>query len=125
MLSHYPPLGVDEGWFGNPAYNLATKGFLGATLMSGFYGTERHTYWMPPFHLLLMAGVFKVFGFGWLQIRLLSVVMGGVFRFFFAHVVLLYFGLSGLLRPPSVLCFSATTGVRRRADVTDRREACP
>ncbi len=78
MLSHYPPLGVDEGWFGNPAYNLATKGFLGATLMSGFYGTEHHTYWMPPFHLLVMAGVFKVFSFGWLQIRLLSVVMGGI-----------------------------------------------
>ncbi len=44
MLSHYPPLGVDEGFFGNPAYNLATKGFLGATLMSGFYGTEQRTY---------------------------------------------------------------------------------
>ncbi len=55
MLSHYPPLGVDEGWFANPAYNLATKGFLGATLMSGFYCTEHHSYWMPPFHLLLLA----------------------------------------------------------------------
>ncbi len=47
-LPPYPPLGVDEGFFGNPAYNLAAEGFLGATLMSGFYGTEHHTYWMPP-----------------------------------------------------------------------------
>ncbi len=78
MLSHYPPLGVDEGWFGNPAYNLAVHGFLGTTLARGFFGIERHTYWMPPFHLLLLAGVFKVFGFGWLRIRLLSVAMGGL-----------------------------------------------
>ena len=44
----------DEAWFGNPAYNLAYKGFMGTTVLepSGSYVEERQTDRHRPPHLL-------------------------------------------------------------------------
>jgi len=47
----------DEAWFGNPAYNLAYKGFMGTTVLDPasstwksvkLTGIDRHTYWVMP-----------------------------------------------------------------------------
>jgi 4-amino-4-deoxy-L-arabinose transferase-like glycosyltransferase len=75
----------DEAWFGNPAYNLAYKGFMGTTVLepSGstwksvkLTGIDRHTYWVMPLNLLFNAVGFRVFGFSIFSMRLLSLLWG-------------------------------------------------
>ena len=75
----------DEAWFGNPAYNLAYKGFMGTTVLepSGstwksvkLTGIDRHTYWVMPLNLLMNAAGFRAFGFSILSMRLLSLLWG-------------------------------------------------
>jgi len=75
----------DEAWFGNPAYNLAYKGFMGTTVLDPASGTwksvrltgiDRHTYWVMPLNLLLNAAGFRVFGFSIFSMRLLSLAWG-------------------------------------------------
>ncbi len=70
----------DEGWFANAAFNLMTKGFMGTTVLetkgTPLQGMEQHTYWVMPLHLLMQAGWYKLFGFGLLQMRGLSVAWG-------------------------------------------------
>jgi 4-amino-4-deoxy-L-arabinose transferase-like glycosyltransferase len=76
----------DEAWFANPAYNLATKGFMGTTVLTPFgwkagMHLERiaqHTYWVMPLHLVAQAGWYKIFGFSLFTMRLLSVLCGVV-----------------------------------------------
>ena len=71
----------DEAWFGNPAYNLAFKGFMGTTVLDPasstwksvkLTGIDRHTYWVMPLNLLMNAAGFRVFGFSIYSMRLLS-----------------------------------------------------
>jgi len=75
----------DEAWFGNPAYNLAYKGFMGTTVLEPssttwksvkLTGIDRHTYWVMPLHLLVNAATFRVFGFSIFSMRLLSLFWG-------------------------------------------------
>jgi hypothetical protein len=75
----------DEGWFGNPAYNLAYKGFMGTTVLEPssstwksvkLTGIDRHTYWVMPLNLLVNAAGFRVFGFSIYAMRLLSLLWG-------------------------------------------------
>jgi hypothetical protein len=75
----------DEAWFGNPAYNLAYKGFMGTTVLDPasstwksvkLTGIDRHTYWVMPLNLLLNAAGFRVFGFSIFSMRLLSLLWG-------------------------------------------------
>ena len=75
----------DEAWFGNPAYNLAYKGFMGTTVLDPasstwksvkLTGIDRHTYWVMPLDLLLNAAGFRVFGFSIFSMRLLSLLWG-------------------------------------------------
>lgn len=71
-----------EAWFASPAFTLARHGYLGTTILEGvgtwLAGVERHTYWLPPVHLLLQAGWYKLFGFSLLTLRSLSIVAGVV-----------------------------------------------
>ena len=71
---------IDEGFFANPAFNLATKGQMGTTVLetegSALRGIREHTYWVLPLHLVLQAGWYKVFGFGLLQLRAVSIMWG-------------------------------------------------
>jgi hypothetical protein len=76
----------DEGWFANPAYNLAFRGFMGTDVLepSGHYlnayltGIHEHTYVVPPIHLLELAAWFRLFGFSLMAARSLSILWGAV-----------------------------------------------
>jgi hypothetical protein len=77
----------DEGWFGDAAYNLAYRGFMGTPVLeptSGLWrsvkltGIDRHTYWVMPLSLVTNAAGFGIFGFGIFPMRLLSLVWGGI-----------------------------------------------
>src|SRR5207244_7700472 len=79
----------DEAWFGNPAYTLATQGFLGTTILDPasstwksvkLSGIDRHTYWVMPLSLLLNAADFRIFGFGSIQMRVPSLLFGADFH---------------------------------------------
>jgi 4-amino-4-deoxy-L-arabinose transferase-like glycosyltransferase len=71
---------IDEGFFANPAFNLATRGFMGTTVMetggSTLKGINQHTYWIPPLHLVLQAGWYKLFGFSLVSMRSISIAFG-------------------------------------------------
>lgn len=66
----------DEGMFADPALGLITRGRLASSIMdetgTAFAGINRHTYYMPPLHFVLLSGWYKVFGFGLFQTRFLS-----------------------------------------------------
>jgi len=69
----------DEAWFASPAWNLAAHGRMGTdVLVPGGWrqGIEQRTYWVMPLYLVTLAGWFKIFGFGLLRMRLLSVLAG-------------------------------------------------
>ena len=73
-LDKFPKVWTDEAWFINPAYALATHGILGTTMKAG--GIANYTYWQPPVFFLLLATSFKLFGFGIIQARMVSVFLG-------------------------------------------------
>jgi 4-amino-4-deoxy-L-arabinose transferase-like glycosyltransferase len=75
-LDKFPIIFNDENWFSNPAYMLILKGNLGTTLMYGFYNMQNFTYWQPPLYLLLLSLSFKTLGFGILQGRIVSLLLG-------------------------------------------------
>ena len=71
---------IDEGFFANPAFNLATKGTMATTVLetegSALRGIHEHTYWVLPLHLILQAGWYKIFGFGLVPLRSISIMWG-------------------------------------------------
>ncbi len=65
----------DESWQSIPAYSLITEGRIrNPTFMAA--DREFTTCVKPPAHTLLLAPVFKIFGVGVIQARLLSVLAG-------------------------------------------------
>ncbi len=76
ILDKYPYIWCDESWFSNAAFTLVTQGFLGTTIIPDFYNINHITYWQPPVYLLLLAVSFKLFGFGIVQARIVSVMLG-------------------------------------------------
>jgi hypothetical protein len=73
-------ISTNEAWFTSPALNLLHKGFLGTTVIESagtwLAGVERHTYWVPPAHLLLQTCWYGLFGFSLLTLRALSIFWG-------------------------------------------------
>jgi hypothetical protein len=82
----------DEGWFANPAYNLAFRGNMGTNVLepSGHYlnaylsGIQTRTYIVPPLYIVSLAGWYRLFGFSLLSTRTLSlfwacVALGALF----------------------------------------------
>jgi 4-amino-4-deoxy-L-arabinose transferase-like glycosyltransferase len=71
---------IDEGMFASPALNLATKGFMGTTVLetqnSPLKHIEQRTYWVMPLYLLNQALWYKLFGFSLLTMRALSAFWG-------------------------------------------------
>ncbi|MGE5487987.1 MAG: ArnT family glycosyltransferase [bacterium] len=69
---------ADEGFFASPALNLATKGFMGTTVLEGSHAflkdIHRYTYWMTPLHFIAQAAWYEVVGFGLFRMRLLSLI---------------------------------------------------
>src|ERR1035437_1132361 len=85
----------DEGWFADPAYTLLTKGYMGSpiihprgTWLAGeLTGIQTHTYWIMPGSPLLQALWYRVFGFGLLQMRAISISAGLVAVWAWAFLV--------------------------------------
>ncbi|HYL77927.1 MAG TPA: glycosyltransferase family 39 protein [Bryobacteraceae bacterium] len=73
---------TNEAWFASPGLTLAHQGFLGTTILASkgtwMDGIEQHTYWMPPVHLLIQAAWYKLFGFGLMALRSVSILSGVV-----------------------------------------------
>jgi Dolichyl-phosphate-mannose-protein mannosyltransferase len=76
----------DEGWFANPAYNLAFRGNMGTNVLepSGHFlnaylqGIQQRTYLAMPFQLIALAGWFRVFGSSAFSARLYSICWGAI-----------------------------------------------
>ena len=77
-LTHRPQ--IDEGLFASPALNLATKGFLGTTVLeiedSPLTRIEQRTYWVMPLYLLNTSVSFKILGFSLFSMRLVNILWG-------------------------------------------------
>jgi 4-amino-4-deoxy-L-arabinose transferase-like glycosyltransferase len=71
---------VDDAMFANASYNLAENGFFGTTMFDreakGLLRIEEKTYWVMPLFLLQTSAFFKLFGFGIVSMRLVSVFWG-------------------------------------------------
>jgi 4-amino-4-deoxy-L-arabinose transferase-like glycosyltransferase len=77
-LDRWPAVTFDETLYSSPAYSLATTGRLAAPVLSGILGLESRYFLQPPGHSLVLAFVYKVFGFGIFQTRILGVVAAGL-----------------------------------------------
>ncbi|MFC1595692.1 glycosyltransferase family 39 protein [Candidatus Margulisiibacteriota bacterium] len=86
-LGSVPYVRVDEGWFTEGSYILAEKGYYGSPMFKGYYGAERAFHFHPPLHYVLQAGVFKLFGFGILQGRALSLLLALLSLFIFYNIM--------------------------------------
>jgi 4-amino-4-deoxy-L-arabinose transferase-like glycosyltransferase len=75
-LTVFPPVGEDEPWIAAAPAKLATQGVFGSDLFAGYYGSERHHYEHLPLYPLAQAAVFRLFGVGTFQMRLLPVACG-------------------------------------------------
>lgn len=75
-LTVYPPVGEDEPWIAAAPYKLASEGVYGSDLFAGYYGVERHNYQHMPLYPLVQASIFRLFGVGVLQMRILPVACG-------------------------------------------------
>lgn len=85
-IAHTKVPWCDEGWFANPAYNLAMRGNMGTNVLepSGHYlnaylsGIQQRTYVVVPLHLVTLAGWFKLFGFSAVSMRAYSILWGAI-----------------------------------------------
>ena len=81
-LANFPPVNVDDAYQMAPAHSLLTRGVWGSAPLGGAASTWRDshpdekTYFQPPFYLLLVAISLKLLGFGVLQARLVSALLG-------------------------------------------------
>ena len=75
-LDRFPAISQDEPWIASSGYKLATTGVLGTDLFTGFHGMERHQLAQMPLYGVLEGGIFRVFGLGVVQMRVLSVAFG-------------------------------------------------
>jgi hypothetical protein len=85
----------DEGWFANPAYNLAFHGQMGTNVLepSGHFlnaylsGIQERTYLMVPNHMVALAGWFRIFGFSLFIMRAYSIAWGAVGLLIFFYIL--------------------------------------
>ena len=69
---------MDEPWLSVPGHTLITQGKLAIPPFQGSAEGYDRIMLVPPLQLLLLAGVFKLFGLGLIQGRLLSVFFGAL-----------------------------------------------
>jgi 4-amino-4-deoxy-L-arabinose transferase-like glycosyltransferase len=75
---------VDEAWFTIPGYNLAEHGFFGTSTLEEtasfrqvkLTGINHYTYWIMPLFPLIQAIWGKIFSFGLIQTRFVSITFG-------------------------------------------------
>lgn len=79
---------IDEGMFASPGLNLATKGFMGTTVLettgSPLKNIRQRTYWVMPLFLVNQGIWYKIFGFSLFSMRAISIMWGlvGVISWF-------------------------------------------
>ncbi|HME54881.1 MAG TPA: glycosyltransferase family 39 protein [Candidatus Lokiarchaeia archaeon] len=76
LLDRYPAMWGDEGEFSNSAYNLASGNGLIISTYVNVWGFNIFNFDEGPIFYLMFALFFKVFGFGLIQGRLFSVILG-------------------------------------------------
>jgi hypothetical protein len=59
-LDHFPPVHVDEPWYSEAAYKLATQKVWGSDLFTGYYHIKQHNYHLSPLFQLSQALVIKL-----------------------------------------------------------------
>jgi len=75
LLDQHPVVNVDEPWYSDAALNFARTGHFTPMMFRGMhFNLEGKYHW--SLRELLLAAVFKVFGFGVYQARLLSFLSG-------------------------------------------------
>jgi 4-amino-4-deoxy-L-arabinose transferase-like glycosyltransferase len=67
---------LTRGDFGSP--EIEPSGFIFATSPGALTRIDRHTYWQMPLPMFAGAAWYKLFGWGLLQQRLLSLILGAV-----------------------------------------------
>jgi hypothetical protein len=85
-LAHTKTPWCDEGWFANPAFNLAFRGNMGTSVLepSGFHlnayfrGIRDRTYLFPPNHLAALGAWFRLFGASVMTMRAYSICWGAL-----------------------------------------------
>jgi 4-amino-4-deoxy-L-arabinose transferase-like glycosyltransferase len=75
-LDRFPAVSQDEPWIASSGYKLATAGALGSDLFAGYHGMDQHHFVQMPVYPVLQAAVFRMFGLGLVQMRVLSVAFG-------------------------------------------------
>jgi 4-amino-4-deoxy-L-arabinose transferase-like glycosyltransferase len=81
-LANFPPVGNDDAYQMAPAHSLLTRGVWGSAPLGGAASEWRRshpdekTYFQPPLYLLLVTASLKCLGFGVLQTRLVSALLG-------------------------------------------------
>ena len=99
-LTRSPVTWVDEVFFAEPAQMLASSGSLSAPMFFDIAGFNHHFFYQPPVYFLLMAEVYRVFGFNETVARLGSAIpyiAGIVEAFFLARSLANRVGLGRLL----------------------------
>lgn len=72
----FPPVNVDEASFFSPAYDFSMKGILSSDVHKNFLpGAASHTYWMPPFYMVVLALFLKITGPTVFNAKLLSFIL--------------------------------------------------
>jgi 4-amino-4-deoxy-L-arabinose transferase-like glycosyltransferase len=75
-LSHVPLVWMDEPWYTQPAWSFATNGTFAQPMFPGLHGLDVSNVAYGRIYLAAVAAVFKVFGVGPFQARLISFVAG-------------------------------------------------
>ncbi len=71
----FPPYNSDEASFFSPSYSFAKNGVLASNIHQSFLpGANRYTYWMPPFYMVFLGTLLKLFGATVFNAKLVSVL---------------------------------------------------
>ena len=77
LLLRVPGSHPDEAYIAQAALSLVRDGVMATPSLAEIIPSfGEHTFWYPPAHFLALAADFKVLGFGLVQLRLFSVLMG-------------------------------------------------
>lgn len=78
FLDRTPPVTFDEVGYASPAYELLFHGKLATKVFKGFMKLEDYTFWQPPLYFVVLSLVYKFFGFGMIQTRMVGIFFYGV-----------------------------------------------
>lgn len=81
-LCKLPSIWRDDAWMSDPSWNFLKNGNFGSSLFEGFYGLEKSNTYHGRIHLISLALVFKLFGYGPYQARIVSFLSGLLATFF-------------------------------------------